>query len=81
MHYLGLAAFNELCNGFVVDRKVGNAVMGISLRSVMACSTLVCQLLMNGVIVSLTIGRLSLRLWVYRYDPLWHSVPWSGGFQ
>ena len=41
MQYLGLAAFNELGNGFVNDRQVEISVMGISLLSVMACSTLV----------------------------------------
>ena len=39
--YLGLTAFNELVNGFVNDRQVDIAVMGISLRSVMAFSNLV----------------------------------------
>ena len=41
MQYLGLTAFNELGNGFVNDRLADTAVMGISLRSVMACSNLV----------------------------------------
>ena len=41
MQYLGLTAFNELGNDFVNDRQVDIAVMVISLRSVMACSTLV----------------------------------------
>ena len=58
MQYLGLTAFNDI------------AVMVISLRSVMACSTLVSQLLLNLAMVSLTIGRLRLRLWVNRYDRL-----------
>ena len=35
MQYLGLAAFNELGNGFVNDRQDYIAVMGILLRSVM----------------------------------------------
>ena len=39
MQYLGLLAFNELGNGFVNDKKVDIAVMGIPLRSVMTCST------------------------------------------
>ena len=38
MQYLGLTAFNELGNGFVNDRQVDIAVMGISLRSLMAVS-------------------------------------------
>ena len=38
MQYLGLTAFNELGNGFVNDRQVDIAVVGISLRSVMALS-------------------------------------------
>ena len=50
--------------------KVDIAVMGISLRSLMACSTLVCQLSMNVEMVSLTISKLTLLLWVYRYDLL-----------
>ena len=41
MQYLGLTAFNEYGNVFVNDRQADIAVMGISLRSVMACSTLV----------------------------------------
>ena len=41
MQYLGLTAFNELGNGFVNDRQVEIAVMSISFRSVMACSTFV----------------------------------------
>ena len=41
MQYLGLAAFNELGNGVINDRQVDIAIMGIPLRSVMACSTLV----------------------------------------
>ena len=41
MQYLGLTAFKELGNGFVKDRLVDIAVMGISLRSVMVCKTLV----------------------------------------
>ena len=41
MKYLGLTAFNELDNGFVNDMQVDIAVMGISLRSAMACSTIV----------------------------------------
>ena len=42
MQYIGLTAFNELFNGFVNDRPVEIAVMGIgiSLRSVMTCSSL-----------------------------------------
>ena len=43
--------------------------------------TLVRQLSMNLAMVSLTIGRLTLRLWVYRYDRLRHAVPWSDSFQ
>ena len=31
--------------------------------------------------VSSTIGRLTLRLWVYRYDRLWHAVLWYESFQ
>ena len=81
MQYLGLTAFNELSNGFVNDRQVDFAVMGISLRSVMACSNLVWGLSTNLSTVSLTIGRLTLRLSLYRYDRLCHAVPWSGGFQ
>ena len=38
MQYIGLTAFCELGNGFVNDRQVGVAVMGISFRSVMAVS-------------------------------------------
>ena len=41
MQYLGLTAFNERGNGFVNDRQVDIAVMGISLRKVIACITLV----------------------------------------
>ena len=41
MQYLVLTAINELGNGFVYDRQVDIAVMFISLRSVMSCSTLV----------------------------------------
>ena len=41
MQYLGLTDFNERGNGFVKDRQVDIAVMGLSLRSAMACSTLV----------------------------------------
>ena len=74
---LGLAAFNELANGFVNDRQVYIAVMGILLRSVMACFTLVWRLSMNMAMVSLTICRLILGLWVYRYDQLCHAVPWA----
>ena len=70
MQYLGLAAFNELGNGFVNDRQVDIAVMCISLRSVMACFTLVWRLPMNLAMVSLTLGTLTLRLWVYHYDQL-----------
>ena len=81
MQYLGLSAFNERGNGFANDRQVDVAVMVISLRSVMPCSTLVSQLSMNLAVVSLTIDRLTLRLWVYRYDRLWHVVPWSDSFQ
>ena len=73
MQYLGLAAFNERCNGFVNNRQVDIAVMFISLRSVMVYSTFVWRLSMNVAMVSLTIGRLILRLWVYRYDRLWHG--------
>ena len=36
MQYLVMTAFNERGNGFVNDRQVDIAVMGISLRSVMA---------------------------------------------
>ena len=68
-------------NGSVNDRQVDIAVMGITLRSVIACSILVWRLSTNLVMVSLTIGRLTLRLWVYRYDRLWHAVPWSDSFQ
>ena len=39
MQCLILTAFNERCSGFVNDRQVDIAVMGISLRSVMACIT------------------------------------------
>ena len=67
MQYFGLAAFKEFGNGFANDRQVDNAVMGISLRSVMTCSTFVSQLSMNMAMVSLTIGRMILGLWVYRY--------------
>ena len=81
MQYLGLIAFNDLVNEFINDRQVDIAVMGISLRSVMACSTVVWRLSMNVAMVSLTIYRLTLRLWVYRYDWLWHAVPWSDSFQ
>ena len=81
MQYLGLRAFNERGNGFVNDKQVDIADMGISLLSVMTCSTLVCQLSMNFAMVSLTIGRLTLLLWVYCYDRLWYAVPWSDGFQ
>ena len=70
MQYLVLTAFNELGNGFDNDRQVEISVIGISLLSVMACNTLVCELSMNVAMVSLTIGRLILRLWVYRYDRL-----------
>ena len=70
MLYVGLAASNEHGNGFVKVRLVAIAVMGISLRSVMACSNLDSQLSMNLAMVSLTIGRLILRLWMYRYDRL-----------
>ena len=35
--------FNERGNGFVNDKQGDIADMGISLRSVMTCSTLVCQ--------------------------------------
>ena len=47
MQYLGLTDFNERGNGFVNDRQVYIAVMGIgiSLRSVMACTTLVLSLI------------------------------------
>ena len=38
MQYLGLTVLKEFCNGFVNDRQVVIAVMGISLRSVMALS-------------------------------------------
>ena len=79
--YLGLSAFSELGNCFVNDRQVEIAVMGISLRWVMACTTLVWQVSMDVTMVSLTIGRLILRLWVYRYHRLWHSVHWSDSFQ
>ena len=74
MQYLGLADLNVLGNGFVNDRQVDTAVMGISLRSVMTCSTFVYQLSMNLAMVSLTIGRMTLRLWVYHYDWLWHAA-------
>ena len=77
---LSLIHIYQRCNVFVNDRQVDISVMGISLRSVMACFTLVWRLAMNLATVSLTIGRLTLRLWVYRYDRLWHAVPWSGGF-
>ena len=77
MHKHGLEAFNELVNGIFNDRHVDIAVMGMSLRSVMACSTLVWRLPVNLAMVSLTIGRLQLRLWVYRYDQLWLAIPWS----
>ena len=70
MLYLGLAASSELGNGSVNDRQVDIAVMGISLRSVMSCSTLVWRLSMKLATVSLTIDRLRLRLWVYRYHRL-----------
>ena len=81
MQDLGLTAFSELGNGFFNDRQVEIAVMGISLRLVMTCSILVLHISMNVAMASLTIGRLTLRLWVYRYDRLCHAVPWSGGFQ
>ena len=81
MQYLGLTGFNERDNGFVNDRQVDIAVMGISLRTVMSCSTLVGQLTMNVSKLSLTIGMLILRLWLYRYERLPHAVTWSGGFQ
>ena len=64
MQYIGLADFNELGNGFVNDMQVHIAGMGITLRLVIAFSTLVCQLSMNLSMVPLTIGRLILRLWV-----------------
>ena len=35
---------------------------------------------MNLSVVSLTIDKLTLRLWVYCYDRLWHAVPWSDSF-
>ena len=38
MQYIGLAAFNEIGNGFVNDRQVVIAVMVISLRSDIAVS-------------------------------------------
>ena len=41
MQYLVLTDFNERGNGFINDRQIDISVMGISLRSVMACSTLV----------------------------------------
>ena len=41
MQYLGLTPSNERGNGFLNGRQVDIAVMGISLRSVMTCSTLV----------------------------------------
>ena len=81
MQYLVLPDFKERGNGFFNERQVDIAVVGISLRSVMACSTFVWQLLSNVAMVSLTIDRLTLRLWVYRYDSLWHAVPWSDSFQ
>ena len=81
MQYLGLTDFNERGNGFVNDRQVVIAVMGISLRSVMTCSTLVWRLSMNLAMVSLPIGRLTLRLCVYHFDRLWHAVSWSDNFQ
>ena len=77
---IAVMCFNERGNGFVNDRQVDIAVMGVSIRSVIACSILVWRLSTNLVMVSLTIGRLILRLWVYRYDRLWHAVPWSDSF-
>ena len=41
MKELGLTAFNEFGNGFVNDRLVDIAVMGILLRSLMSCSIFV----------------------------------------
>ena len=76
MQYLSLI---HIC--FVNDRQVNIAIMFITSQSDMACSTLVCQLSMNMAMVSLTIGKLILRLWVCRYDRLWHAVPWSVSFQ
>ena len=70
MQYLGLTDFNERGNGFVNGRQVNIAVMGIWLRSVMACSNMVWRHSMNLAMVSLTMGRLTLRLWVHRYDRL-----------
>ena len=81
MQYLGLTDFNELGNGFVNDKQDDITDMGILLLSVMACNTLVCQLSMNVAMVSLTLVRLTMRLWVYRYDRLCRAVPWSVSFQ
>ena len=66
MQYLGVTGFNKRVNRFVKDRQVDIAVMGISLRSVMSCSTLVWRLSMKMAMVSITIGRLTLLLWLYR---------------
>ena len=41
MKYIGVTVFNERGSGFVNDREVDIAVMGISLRSDMTCSNLV----------------------------------------
>ena len=81
MQFLGLKDFNERGNGFVNDRQVDIAVIGISFRSFRTCSNLVWQLSMNMAMVSLKLGWSLLRLWVYRYDRLWHAVLRSDRFQ
>ena len=81
MQYIGLTVFHERGNGNINDRQVDIAFMGISFRSVRAWCTLFRQISTNVAMVSLTIRRLTLRLWVSRYDRLWHDVLWSGGIK
>ena len=68
-------------NGFVNDRSVDIAVYGYIVTIGYSMQDLGLTAFNEIGVVLLTIGRLILRLWLYRYDRLWHAVPWSDNLQ